>query len=145
MILDALHVMTGASGQAVTAAAATTDYIDFGAARDLGVGEVLYIVCICTVAMTDSSSDSTLEFKLQADAATDFNTVTGTQIVGTFAAVSAAGTRVVAKLQPEQINKRYVRGYFTPANGNLSAGTFKAFIVKDIQAYASYADGITIS
>jgi len=133
------------SAQAVTAAAASTDYIDLGAIRNLGVGENLYVVVVCTVAMTDASSDSTLAVTLETDDNTSFSSALSAQTIGTFAAVSAAGTRLVARLQVDKINERYLRVYFTPANGNLTTGSFTAFLTHDVDAYTSYADNITIS
>lgn len=131
--------------QAVTAAAASTDYIDLGAVRNLGVGENLYAVVICTVAMTDAGSDSTLAVTLETDDNSSFSSAVARQTIGTFAALSAAGTRYVARLQPDVINERYLRAYFTPANGNLTTGTFSVFLTTNIDAYTSYADNIVIS
>jgi hypothetical protein len=51
----------------------------------------------------------------------------------------------ITPLGPGDLNLRYARLKYTPANGDLSTGSFTAFITKDIQKYASYADGITIS
>lgn len=143
MIIDAHNLFSEA--QAVTAAAASTNYIDLGIARDIGVGEDLYVVVVCTVAMTDSGSDSTLAVALETDDNSSFSSATASQSIGTFAATSAAGTRLVAKLQPDKVDERYIRLYYTPANGNLSTGSFTAFLCKDIDAYTSYADAITIS
>jgi len=143
MLIDAL--LRPANAQAVTASAATTDYIDLQIARNMGVGEDLYVVVICDVAMTDSGSDSTVAFKLESDNDSAFGSIDASQEVGTFAALSAIGTRLVAKLQPDKINSRYLRGYFTLANGNLTTGSFSVYIVKDIDAYTSYANGYSIT
>jgi uncharacterized protein YdbL (DUF1318 family) len=133
------------SAQAVTATAASTNLIDLGAIRNMGVGENLYLVVVCTTAMTDAGSDSTLAVTVETDDNSSFSSATTTQTIGTFAAVSAAGTKLVARIQPDQMNERYVRLKYTPANGNLTTGSFTAFITHDIDAYTSYADGITIS
>lgn len=143
MILDAQNLFSDA--QAVTAAAASTNLIDLGAVRNLGVGEELYVVVSCDVAMTDGSSDSTLAVKLEADSAAAFNVAIVSQELFTFPATSAIGTRYYAKISPDLANKRYMRLYYTPANGNLSTGSFTAALVKNIDAYTSYADAITIS
>jgi hypothetical protein len=133
------------SAQAVTAAAASTDSIDLGAIRNLGVGEALYAVVVCTVAMTDAGSDSTLAVTLETDDNSGFSSAVTRQTIGTFAAVSAAGTRIVTRLQPDVINERYLRITYTPTGGSLSTGSFTAFLTHDIDAYTSYADAITIS
>lgn len=143
MLLDAHNLFSDA--QAVTAAAASTNLIDLGAIRNLGVGENLYVVVVCDVAMTDDSSNSTLAVKVQTDDNESFDSATDGQTIGTFAATSAIGTKLVARLQPDLVNERYMRLYYTPANGNLSTGSFTAFLTHDIDAYTSYADNSTIS
>jgi hypothetical protein len=142
MYVDKLLMFS--SDQAVTAAAASEDVVDLGAARDIGAGEDLYIVTVCKVAMTDSSSDSTLEVKLEMDS-TDSFTPDSSRVLYTFSAVSAAGTVKIAKLGPGDANYRYARLYYTPANGDLTAGTFDAFITHDVSNFVAYADNITIS
>lgn len=143
MIIDSQ--LQFSDSQAVTATAASTNLIDFGAIRDMGVGRNLYVVVLCTVAMTDSGSDSTLACTLETDDNSSFSSATTTQTIGTFSAVSAAGTKIVARLNPLQANERYLRVKYTPANGNLTTGSFSAFIVSDADLYTSYADGLTIS
>lgn len=142
MFLDAQLIFS--DGQAVTAAAGSTNTIDLGAVRNIGVGEVLYLVIICTVAMTDSGSDSTLAVAIEGDS-TDSFTPDSTKTVATFAAASAAGTTKIVKLSPDDINLRYMRLKYTPSGGDLTTGSFDAFITKDIQAFTAYADNITIS
>ena len=142
MILDKELVFS--DSQAVTAAAASTNVLDLSAVRNVGVGENLYLVVACTVAMTDGSSDSTLAVTIETDDNESFTTAVARQTVGTFAALSAIGTRYIVRLQPEVLNERYMRVYYTPASGNLTTGSFDAFICHGIQAATAYADGITI-
>lgn len=132
--------------QAITATAASTNYIDLGAVRDIGTGQPLYVVCICDVAMTDGSSDSTLTVALEGDSTTTF-TPDGTRDLFTFSALSAVGTIKYAALSPgsSPLQYRYIQLKYTPANGNLTTGSFTAFITTDIDKYVSYADGIVIS
>lgn len=130
--------------QAVTAAAGSTNTIDFGAVRDMGVGEPLYVVVLCDAAMTDSGSDSTLVVALEGDSTTSF-TPDYTRNLFTFSALSAAGTVKIAALGPDDLNLQYARLKYTPANGDLTSGSFTAFIAKDIQKYTAYADNVTIS
>jgi hypothetical protein len=132
--------------QAVTAAAASTNYIDLGSVRDIGTGEDLYVVVQVDVAMADSGSDSTLAVALEGDSSTTF-TPDGTQTLFTFAATSAAGTVKIAKLDPGSapLQYRYIQLKYTPANGDLSAGKFTAFLTNNIDKYVTYADGFKIS
>lgn len=133
------------SAQAVTAAAASTDLVDLGVARDIAPGQTLWVVIVCTTAMTDSGSNSTLAVTVESDTAAAFSSATTVQTVGTFAAVSAAGTVVKAQLAPMSTDERYIRLYYTPAGGDLSTGSFTAFITSDPDNWTAYADGITIS
>jgi hypothetical protein len=142
MIVDAQLLFSDA--QAVTAAAASTNIIDFGAVRDIGVGEELYVVVSCDVAMTDSGSDSTLAVALEGDSSDSF-TPDSTRTLFSFSALSAAGTVKYARLGPDDINLRYARLKYTPAGGDLTTGSFTAFITHDIQKYVSYADNVVIS
>lgn len=143
MVLDAYNLYSDA--QAVTANAASTNLIDHGAVRDLGTGEDLYIVCLVDVAMTDSSSNSTCTVTLETDDNSSFSSATTGQTLFVFSAVSAAGTVKIARIQPDALNERYSRLYYTMAGGDLSAGSFTAFITHDVQKYVSYADNIVIS
>lgn len=131
--------------QAVTAAAASTNLVDLSAIRDLGTGEPLFVVVGVDVALTDAGSDSTVTVTVETDDNSGFSSATTSQTLFTIPAVSAAGYQAVARIQPDGANERYIRLKYTPNNGNLSTGSFTAFIAKDIQKYVSYADGITIS
>jgi hypothetical protein len=111
----------------------------------MGVGDHTYAVALVTTAFTDGSSDSTLEVKLQSDNDVAFGSVDSEQILGTFSALAAAGSKLVAQLQVDKINSRYLRGYYTPANGNLTTGAVSLFLVKDIDAITAYANGYTIA
>lgn len=144
MIHDALLLFSDA--QAVTAAAASTSYVDLGAVRDIGAGEPLYIMVTIDVAFTDSGSDSTLTVDLYGDSSTTF-TPDGTTTLFTIPALAAAGAAYIARLSPSAaaLQYRYIELYYTPNNGNLSAGTVTAFMCHDIQRYVSYAKGYTIS
>jgi hypothetical protein len=130
--------------QAVTAAAASTSSIDQGAARDLGIGRPLYVVIVVDVAMTDGSSDSTLTVALYGDSTTTF-TPDGQQSLVTIPALTAAGTKFVIPIAPEMTSYRYLTLQYTPNNGNLTTGSFTAFITDTPQLNKVYADNITIS
>jgi len=145
MILDAALLFDNGIEHLTTEA--STDYIDLGpgASRNIGVGETLYFVSIVTVAFTDASSNSTMTLTLETETDSAFGSATTVQTIGTFGALSAIGSRLIAKIQPDAILERYLRVKYTVANGDLSTGKFKSFITKDIQAWTAYADNITIS
>jgi len=155
MIIDNQLVL--AWQQAVTAGAASaatsnTDgtynamgIIDLGKARNIGTGtDKLYLVVDCTTAMTDSGSDSTVTPSLRTSATQSANALTGsptTLMTGSaFAALAAAGTRQVYAL-PSASYLRYIDVYFTVANGNLTTGSFSAYIVTDVDQQTYYAEG----
>ena len=142
MYVDALLLFSDA--QAITAAAASTDYLDQLAARDLGVGKQLYVVIVCDVAMTDSGNDSTLTVALYGDTTTSFSP-DGSQTLVTIPALTAIGTRFVIPIAPEMTKYRYLELYYTPNNGNLSTGSFTAFITDTPQLEVNYPDAVTIS
>lgn len=131
--------------QAVTSDVASTNLIDHKAVRDLGTGQDVYVVVLIDVTMDDSGDDSTCTVTIETDDSDAFGSATTAQTIGTFAAVSAAGSVLVAKLQPGAINERYSRLKYTMANGDLSAGTFTAFLTTDIHKWVAYAKGYTIS
>jgi len=144
MILDAQNMFSDA--QAVTATAVSTNAIDLKAASiDLGMGEDLYLVVNVDVAMTDSGSDSTIAVALVTDDNAALSTATAVQTIGTFAALSAIGSRLVAKIQPGLTLERYLGVSYTAANGSLTTGSFSAYLTKDIGVIKHYADNITIS
>ena len=141
--------------QAVTATAATTDYINLGPFED-GLGNTvnsktrfqglpIYVVVACTVAMTDGSSDSTLAFTLETDDNTSFSSATTVDLGITFPATSAAGTRYWKRLPPDVDYEKYLRGKFTPANGNLTTGSFTAKLTLQQPSWMSGAFGRTYS
>lgn len=144
MYVDAQLLLSDA--QAVTAAADSTNLIDFGVARDIGTGESLYLVVCVDVALTDGSSDSTVTVALQGDSTATI-TPDSTVDLFTIPALAAAGNIYISKLDPGAgpLGYRYVNIKYTPNNGNLTTGSFTAFFAKDVQKYVSYADGITIS
>ena len=65
MYVDAHNLFS--DSQAVTATAVSENLIDFGSARDIGVGRELYLLIVVTVVMTDASSDSTVAVTIETD------------------------------------------------------------------------------
>lgn len=144
MILDAQNLFDDNAEHLTTEA--SDNYIDLKATnRDLGAGENIYVVAIVDTAFTDGSSNSTMTLTLETDDNTSFSSATTAQTLGTFAALSAAGSKLIARLQPGQITERYLRVKYTVANGDLSTGKFTVFLAKDVENYVAFADNITIS
>jgi hypothetical protein len=133
------------NAQAVTATAASTNCIDLGAAKQLGVGNPLYFVVAVVTAMTDAGSDSTIAVTVETDDSDSFGSATTAQTLGTFAATSAAGTRLVVPMAQFATAERYVRLKYTTANGDLTTGSFTAYLTDNVTQWTAYADGITIT
>lgn len=143
MIHDAQNLFSDA--QAITAAAASTNIIDLGVARNIGVGQNLFVVVTIDTTLADTGSNSTLTVALEGDSTTSF-TPDGTQQLFIIPALAAAGNKYVARISPDYAsNYRYIRLYYTPNNGDLSAGAVTAFICNDPDNYTTYAKGYTIS
>lgn len=135
--------------QAITASAASTNYLDLGiAGRNIGSGEELHLVMIVSTAFTDASSDSTVTASLQTDDNTSFSTATTIRTFDTLAALTAVGTTRIYKLEPftaAGLYERYIQLYYTVAGGNLTTGAIKAFLTLDVQTWKAYASGYTVT
>lgn len=130
MIIDKKLQLTGASGQAVTASAATTDVIDVGNAySDIGSSDQLY-AAFTVAADATAAGAATVVFSLQdsADNST-FTDVLASPAIGK--ATLVAGYQYIIPVPAGM--RRYVRGYFTVATGPLTAGTFTCQIVDGYQ------------
>lgn len=129
------------SSQAVTASAPSTDYIDLGAARDIGVSDGLQVLITVNTTATAAGA-ATVAFSLEKDSSSAFGSavaVTSTAAIGK--ATLVAGYQFYLPI-PIGTDARYLRVYFTVATGPLTAGAFSAAIVKGEQKNISYADAI---
>lgn len=136
---DAQTVTTGSENGVLS-----TNAIDLQAVRNMGVGENLYVVVIVDTLM--AGAGDTLTVALVTDAYAALNSPTTLQTIGTFAANSAVGSRLVARIQPSSSFEQYIGLLYTAAgSGALEAGAFTAFLTTDIDAFTAYADKITIS
>ena len=143
MFLD--HQLIFSDAQALTAAAASTNYVDLSVARDIGTGQSLYVFVSVDVALTDAGSNSTVSVDLYYDSTTTF-TPDDTQRMFIIPATAAAGSLYFARINPILVtNYRYAELYYTMNNGDLTTGTVTAGIVMGVQKNFSYPDGITIS
>lgn len=131
--------------QAVTATAASTNIVNLGAARDIGVGQELFVAVTVDVAMTDSGSDSTLAVSLEGDSSSTI-TPDATQALFTIPALAAAGSKYYARINPDfAAAYQYLQLRYTPAGGNLTTGSFTASIVVGIDKVTNFPKGYVIS
>lgn len=132
--------------QAVTATANSENVVDLGlAGEDIGAGQEMYVVIGLPVAMTDAGSDSTVEVKLVQDDNDALSSPSDVQTIGTFGAASAAGSRLFARVAPDAVTERYLGISYTVANGDLTTGSFDAFMTLDIDQFKAYASGFDIT
>lgn len=146
MLLDIQTQFSNA--QAITATAASTNYIDLASIRNVGAGQDLYLLIVVTTAFTDSGSDSTVTPSLQSDDNTGFASAATMRTFDVLAALAAAGTKRLYKLEPYNDlgnYERYIQLMYTVANGNLSTGAISAGLVSDVQTWKAYAVGFVVS
>lgn len=117
---DNLAVFSDA--QAISAAAASTNYIDMGVTKPkIGIGARAPLLCIRTNAAPTDAND-TISIELQCDSVSNFASpkivmkIGGADaaelVVGTDARLSAAGAWVYRGVLPYECDERYVRLYY---------------------------------
>tara|TARA_R100001480_G_scaffold55578_3_gene68512 strand:+ start:285 stop:686 length:402 start_codon:yes stop_codon:yes gene_type:complete len=130
MIID--YNLQFSDAQSVTADAASTNIIDLGSDRDIGVGEEMKIALNFDVAMGGSSP--TLAVLVQTDDNSSFSSAT-TVLTSRSIAAAALGDTLVLGLP--DTNERYVRLYYD-VGGSSPTMTVSASVVKDAQQWSSY-------
>lgn len=147
MLLDKLNIFSEA--QTVTTGSssgiASTNVIDLNSARDIGVGENLYLVVTVDTSLSDTGNNSTLAVHTQTDDNESFNTPTNTALITTFAVNTAAKTTVIKRVDPGMFNEQYGRVHYLSDNGDLATGAVSAFLTHDPDIIRQYPDAITIS
>lgn len=159
MFMDADLLFSDA--QAVTATAASTNYIDTGplgyvgatsstnpplnTGRNLGISSELYISISVDVAMTDSGSDSTITVSLETDDNSSFSSIATVATLVVIPALTAAGTKYFVKMPIATTvpYERYLQIKYTTTNGNLTTGSFTTAIVKNIDNWTSYQSAVS--
>lgn len=138
MIIDALLQFSAL--QAVTASAPSTNSVDLGIGKH-GVGEQLIVAVGLASAMVGAGT-----IAVTAEFADDvaFTSNVESFSIGSFAAASPAGAKAFQHLPITKLKQRFFRLFYT-VTGVVSASSFNAAIVKDVDAYEAYADAFTIS
>lgn len=141
MIID--NQLQLSSAQAVTASAASSNYLDLGSARAPGVGGELRIAVTVTAAATAAGA-ATVQFQLQSDSDPAFGTVkTEIETDAIPKATLAAGYQFFIPI-PVGLKNRYVRLNYNVGTGPLTAGAFSAAIVQGEQLNSPYADALSV-
>lgn len=118
--------------QAITASAASDNYIDLGSAtnRELSFGTHVPILIQPTIAFANCT---TLTISVQTDDNTSFNSPTTLASTGAIPVASLKpGYRKTLQFMPPG-NQRYVRLYYTIGGSNANAGKITAGITDHIQ------------
>lgn len=125
------------SAQAVTASAASTNVIDLGSDRDVGMSSL--VLALTVIQAATAAGAATVQFQVQVSDDSTFGTgvttVNETDAIGK--ATLAAGYQRFIRLQPGTVG-RYLRLYYNVGTGPLTAGQFSASIVESMQNSPSY-------
>lgn len=138
MIRDANLILS--DQQAITASAASTNIIDLGTDRDLGVSDIDVFVKV-DEAFTASGS-ATLVIELETDSDPAFgspNVLYATAAIGKASLV--AGYQPF-KIKLPQVTERYLRGDYTVATGPMTAGKLTLCLVTGRDNWRAY-DAVT--
>jgi len=145
MILDAQGQLS--SAQALTdGETASTNLVDLGVDRNVGIGEPLGVLINVTVAAKTSDNDETYQFDLMTDSAVGFGTEVDvlTRIIARGTLV--AGFKFVLPVPPDTITDRYLRVSYT-LGGTAGTITVDSHLMpmSMIQKEVVYPDNITIT
>ena len=140
MIIDKLLEFSVA--QAVTADAASTNVIDLGADRDLGVTDGLYIETLVTTTFDSAGEAATLTISLQTDSSDSFGSPTTLYASAAIAEASlVAGYRPV-RIHLPQVTERYLRLNYDAGTEDFTAGAISAWLTDNRQNWRAY-DAVT--
>jgi len=126
--------------RAVTTSAATTDYIDLGAARDIGNGERPEILVLCTEDVTAAGA-ATVTVALQTDDNASFSSPANLVLSDAIPKASLVAGEQVLRVAVPYGTERYLRLFYTVGTGPLTAGKFTSGLVPLRQANVAYASG----
>lgn len=130
--------------QSVNSSVASTDSIDLGAVRNIGVGEAIYIVFLVTTAFVGAGATSTPS--LQTDDNSAFSSAATVRTYDTIPALSAIGTHRYYEIEPFTATgtyERFIRVFYT-VSGTLTASGVTSFLTKDLAAFRAYTSGYTV-
>lgn len=140
MITDAQLLFSDA--QALTASAASTNYVDLTKDRDIGVGRPLAVVITVDVAADYTTGNETYAVAVQTDDNSSFSSATDLVSYTFVAADRAAGAKIVIPFP--HTNERYIRLYYT-LGGTTPTVTLTASLVENAEEIRTYASGYSIS
>lgn len=120
---------TFSDNQAITASAASTNYIDLGEpgtphrgnqlTRDIGPGNPIHLEALVT---EDFATLTSLDIALQVDDNTSFSSATTVYTVSIPLADLVVGKSIPIQFVPNGVDERYVRMNYTVNGSNATAG-----------------------
>lgn len=141
MILDAQLSFSRNQALTGTSAVASTDTIDFGAVRQMGIGEDLFVVINVKVAA--GGTTPTLTIAQQTDDNSSFSSATTLLTSQTFAAAAlGAGAQIVLPVPISGLEQHYRLSY--TQGGTSPTITLDAHIVTSAQLAALYPVGFSV-
>ena len=143
MYIDAQQLFSDA--QALTATGASTNLIDLGSDRNIGIGEPMVVAIYLDVAADDGNADETYVAALETDSDSGFGSAVSLGSV-TITRGDAAGSRYLIHVPADTTADQYLRLNFT-LGGTTPSVTVTAFLAPQsfLQNEVVYPDAITIS
>lgn len=150
MITDALLQLSAA--QAVTASAVSTNTLDLGSNRDIGVGETLYAIFGVDVAALAAGA-ATVTFQIISSAAADLSSPTVLASTGAIPKADLTLNRKpivlalnAADLDAQPIGQRYLGVQYVVGTGPLTAGSFTCFLSNsEVSVGKHYPSGFSVA
>lgn len=139
--VDAQQLFSDA--QALTGTAVSTNIIDFGQDRNIGIGKPMAVVITADVALAGTSP--TLAIAVQADDNSAFSSAGTVATTPTYTAL-ALGAQLVIPIPADTATERFMRLSYT-LGGTTPTVTLTAYLapVDQIQNNPQYAAGITVN
>lgn len=142
MLIDTQQEFSVAQAVTATGDTASTNVYDTGAARDVGIGEEIYVFTKVKAAFT-SGGAGTLQVKLQDSA--DNSTFADVQtLTGVLALSALTVDTVIARVRLPIGLRRYLRLAYTVGTAAMTAGTVDAFLATNVQAYQFGSSGFSV-
>lgn len=145
MILDEQNEYSKKQALSGAGSVASTNIVDHGSDRDLGVGEPMGVVITVDVAADQADGDETYVAKLQVDSSSAFGSAVD-QLSVTIPRTALAGDQFVIPINKDFKFDRFSRILYT-LGGTTPSITVSAAMapLKSIPAYKSYPKGYVIS
>lgn len=138
MYIDQELLFSDAQAETTVAAHDSDNVIDLGAAgRDIGVGEGLWLFASIKAAVL-SAGAATVQFQLVTSDAADFSGSTVLYDSGAIGKASLTAGAIPVKVRIPLGFKRYVKMVYTIGTAALTAGSWTAGLVKDVEAWKAY-------